>query len=72
MIPAVSGRIPSDITVRLGKVSVTAAFGNALFATAADTSASHSVRGNEGVPSPAADKEPALINPLETDTSRNC
>lgn len=71
MIITVAGRIPADITIRLGKVAVTFAVSNAIVFAFTDTLFRSLCEVTTGVPSPANAKASARISPVETEISRN-
>lgn len=72
MIITVPRGVPSDITVRLGKIAVTITVMDPILFTFTDTFFRSLCEVTTGVPSPANAKESAWISPVETEISRNC
>ena len=71
MIITVPRGVPSDITVRLGKIAVTITVMDPILFTFTDTFFRSLCEVTTGVPSPANAKESAWISPVETEISRN-
>ena len=71
MIITVAGRIPADITNRLGKVAVTFTVSNAILFAFTDTLFHSLWEVTTGVPSLAKAKASEWISPVDTETSRN-